>query len=223
MKRFVILSVVVLLVLAGCGGGPNARDYRSTEPSEYYVYFPQDYKADVDWLLFLGVHADGESGADCFRRWQPFADEQSFVLLCPTFTYSEGAIVAGDQLIAALLRILYNAYPFQARFFAAGDREGGDYVSQYVLRYPGAVTGAAALAPRSLPISTWNQQDVPLLILAGEDDAAAVDEANAMEEAARMKGLPVRVIVLPGEGDDLSGDASRLAVEFALQASRIIP
>jgi len=223
MKRVVILITTIVVFLAACSGRPDPRAYRSSTPSEYYVYFPQDYKTDVNWLLFLGVHAEGEDGADCFRRWQPFADDYSFILLCPTFTYADGSILSGEQLIAELLRNLYNSYPFQSRFFVAGLGEGGDFVMQYAFRYPDAVTGAAALSPQEFPASVYNGQSVPLLILAGEEDAPAVQVANEFEAEAQRLGLPVRVIFLQNEDDNLSGDASRLAVEFALQASRIIP
>ncbi|MBN2555594.1 MAG: dienelactone hydrolase family protein [Anaerolineales bacterium] len=223
-KLFLILMIISALG-AGCSPGLDASAYRSQEPFEYYVYFPVDYKPDVNWLLFIGVHGEDESGEDCFRRWQPLADDNHFVLLCPTFDVADGQLVHGDseQRIAAVLRNLYSAYPFQQQFFIAGLSAGGEFALQYAFHYPSAMTGVAALSAEQYPSADANVRELPILILVGQEDQSAVEGAQLFEESLQRQNLPVRVIMLDGEDEDLSSDASRLTVEFALQASRIIP
>lgn len=227
MRHIVRFSLLLLLTVAmsGCGSGTDASAYRSTDPFEYYVYFPEDYKADVNWLLLVGVHGAGETGEDCFRRWQPLADDYSFVLLCPTFQVSDGVMNDSDSgnKIATLLRILYSTYPFQEQFFIAGNGAGGEFALRYALRYPYAMSGVASLAAENYPAPTTAAEDLPILVVVGERHTAGVEGAQVFEEGMRMLNLPVRVLVLDGEDEDLSSDASRLAIEFALQASRIIP
>jgi len=219
------LFIILMLVISGCSSGTDASAYRSTDPFEYYVYFPEDYKADVNWLLIVGVHGEGETGKDCFQRWQPLADDYSFVLLCPTFQVNNGELNDTDSgnRIATLLRILYSTYPFQDQFFIAGTDAGGEFALRYALRYPYAMSGVASLALERYPAPTTAAEDLPILVIVGERHSAGVESAQAFEEGMRMLNLPIRVLVLDGEDEDLSGDASRLAIEFALQASRIIP
>jgi len=224
MKLLLILMVLSALG-AGCSSGLDASAYRSQEPFEYYVYFPVDYKPDVNWLLFIGVHGEDETGEDCFQRWQPLADDYSFVLLCPTLEVANGQLVYGDseQRIAAVLRNLYSSYPFQQQFFIAGLSAGGEFALQYAFRYPSAMSGVAALSAEQYPSAAASVSELPILILVGQQDQPAVDGAQLFEESLQRQNLPVRVIILDGEDEELSSDASRLTVEFALQASRIIP
>ena len=227
MKRSFLLVgfLLVLVTLQACSPGPGPEDYRSTEPFEYYVYFPEAYKADVDWLLFVGVHAADETGEDCFRRWQPLADESRYVLLCPTFQVGVDGLNENDSegRIATVLRLLYSTYPFQRQFFIAGNGAGGEFALRYALRYRSAMSGVASLAAEVYPAPTSAAEDFPILVLVGSEHEEGVAGAQAFEQGMRSSNLPLRVLTLDGEDDDLSSDASRLAVDFALQASRIIP
>ena len=58
--------------------------HRFTQPIEYYLYVPKAYEPSRPWPLFIGIHGSGGTGLDCWNLWQPYAEREGFILLCPT-------------------------------------------------------------------------------------------------------------------------------------------
>ena len=86
-----LLAVVAIfvLILVKNSAPKDPQQYRHVQPVEYYLYAPENYSADREWPLFIGIHGSGGSGLDCWNLWQSYADKEGFILLCPS--------IPGDQ------------------------------------------------------------------------------------------------------------------------------
>ncbi|HEX5809145.1 MAG TPA: hypothetical protein VFY25_10805, partial [Anaerolineales bacterium] len=62
----------------------DPEQYKHVQPVEYYLYVPENYSADREWPLFVGIHGAGGNGLQCWQLWQAYADREGFILLCPS-------------------------------------------------------------------------------------------------------------------------------------------
>ena len=58
--------------------------HRFTQPIEYYLYVPKAYTPSRAWPLFIGLLIFTNTGLDCWNFWQPYAERERFILLCPS-------------------------------------------------------------------------------------------------------------------------------------------
>jgi predicted peptidase len=224
MRNFKVRLTVFLIipvVLTGCTG-MRYRSYRHEQPSEYYLYLPEDPNTDKNWPVFIGVHGEDQVGLDCFETWEGFAEDFGFVLLCPTFKMQEGEIQSfeGERTLADILTQLYGTYDLEDRFFMAGFSNGASFAVHYGYRYPQALTGVAAIASPVYPEPVVQAQELPLLLVVGEQDDQALGPTNDFHERLQQMGFPSRLIVLQGVDHRMTSDARRLVIELFRQVSR---
>ena len=124
-----LFFVVLTTLLMSCSIFDKTNAYRHETPSEFYLNLPEDYRADQEWILFVGLHGEGETGRDCFKNWQPFADEFEFVLVCPTLLEEGGELVTleGERRIAGVLTEIYRQVTVKDRFFLVGFSAGAEF------------------------------------------------------------------------------------------------
>lgn len=220
-KTRLMVFLLLPLVLAGCTG-MRYRSFRREQPSEHYLYLPQDSNTDGKWPIFIGIHGEDQTGVDCFETWESFAEDYGFLLLCPTFQIKEGRIPAfeGERTLANILTQLYGTYELEDRFFMVGFLSGGDFAVHYGYRYPQALTGVGAIAASTYPEPVVQAQDLPLLLVVGEEDEQALEPTKAFHEQLQEMGYPSRLIVLPGVDHRMTSDARRMAIELFRQVSR---
>jgi len=111
-----------------------------------------------------------------------------------------------------LLRDVLERYEVEGgRFHAVAVGDGGGPAVTYAGmsdRYFGSLTTLSALV-----WTTQDEEDLarharrgePVCLVVGEKDAALVESAREMEAALRGRGVPITVIVRPGEGATLPG------------------
>lgn len=223
MRDLPVRLVLVFLVpalLVGCAG-MRFRSYHHDQPSEYYLYLPQEDTSGGGWPLFIGVHGENQNALDCFETWQGYAEDFEFALLCPAFDTEDGEILPfeGERLLADILTELYGRHHFSERFFVAGFSAGGAFAVHYGYRYPQALVGVAAIASPAYPEPVLQAQDLPLLLIVGEEDEVALDETTAFHERIQGMAFPSRLIVLPGVDHRMTNDARRLIIELFRQVS----
>jgi poly(3-hydroxybutyrate) depolymerase len=199
------------------------RSFHYDQPSEYYLYLPQDNGSSGEWSLFVGVHGEHQQAVDCFDTWEGYANDFEFALLCPAFQVEDGAILPfeGERVLADILTALYGKYHFKERFFIAGFSTGGSFAVHYGYRYPQALNGVAAIASAAYPEPAPQAQELPLLLIVGDEDEEALNETSAFQERIQEMAFPSRLIELPGVDHRMTNDARRLILEFFRQVSRL--
>jgi poly(3-hydroxybutyrate) depolymerase len=222
--RFLQITIVVSIAasaLGGCGLFQNYSEYRRQSPSEYYIYVPEEYTHESEWPLFIGLHGEDEDGTDCFRTWQPFADDYGFILLCPTMPEKSGSLATleGERIIAGVLGDLYQQYKVRDRFFLAGYSAGAEFALAYAYRYSEAVSAVSVISSEAFPIPS-EARDIPVLITVGNRDVERIEPAQSFVDTVLSYGFPVRLLILEGVDHRLSQDAARVTVDFFKQVSR---
>ena len=220
--RITIIASIAASALGGCGLSKKYSEYRRESPHEYYLYVPEQYTGESEWSLFVGLHGEGETGADCFQTWQPFADDFEFILICPTMPEKGGSLstLEGERIIASVLRDLYQHYKVKGRFFLAGYSAGADFALAYAYRYPSAMSAVSVISAQVFPAIPSQAQEIPVLITVGEQDKERVKPAQSFVDTMLSYGYPVRLLVLEGVDHRLSQDAARVTTEFFKQMSR---
>ena len=222
-RRIGLLSFVMLAtLLVSCSILDSTNAYRHEAPSEFYLYLPEDNRADQAWTIFVGLHGEGETGRDCFKNWQPFADEFEFVLVCPTLLEEDGKLVTleSERRIAGVLTEIYRQITAKERFFLTGFSAGAEFALAYAYRYPHAMIGVSAISAQSFPQPTAKAIDLPVLITVGELETDRVDITREFAESLSANGFTARLLVLQGVDHKLSGDATRITLDFLRQVSR---
>ena len=222
-RRIGLLSfalLVTLIVSCSILDGTNA--YRYETPSEFYFYKPENDRADQAWTIFVGLHGEGETGRDCFKNWQPFADDFEFVLVCPTLLEEDDKLVTleSERRIAGVLTEIYRQVTAKDRFFLAGFSAGAEFALAYAYRYPHAILGVSAISAQSFPQPTAKAIDLPVLITVGELETDRVEITQGFAESLNANGYTARLLVLQGVDHKLSGDATRITLDFLRQVSR---
>ena len=222
IKKAIVPFALFALMLSGCAVLDGSRAYRHRTPTEYYLYPPENYVPDGKWSLFIGLYGEGESSRDCYKQWQRYAEEYEFVLLCPKLVEEDGAfsIAEGEQTISRVLSEVYKQVVVDDRFFVAGYSAGGDFALAYAYRYPNAIVGVSIISAENFPQPSAQAIDLPVLITVGDRDDERAEAAQGFSEALEARGFAARLVVLPGVGHQLSGDATRLTLDFFEQVTQ---
>ncbi len=181
----------------------NAADHRFTSPYEYYLYVPRAYTSDHAWPVFIGVHGSGGSGLDCWNWWQPYAEKEGFILICPSIADSGGGWYqdAGETKLFAVINQVGAQYRLESRYFLAGFSAGGQFVQGYAFHYPQSVKGVAVLSPGNYYLPTTSAWGIPFLVVIGERDIARRLEATReFVSILEQNNFNVEYHLLPGVG-----------------------
>jgi len=206
---FIAFSSMALIFVAVVIGGTymvvssrpaNAAEYRHTSPVEYYLYVPKDYAGDRIWPLFVGIHGSGGSGLDCWNMWQPYAEKEGFVLLCPSIPGDRGGyyLDVGERTVWSAVNAVKAEYRVSSYMFMAGFSAGAYFIQGFAAHYPTSISGLAIL---SSGYYVTGFPRVPVLIAIGGADHPESLQANAeLASYLKQKGYNVEYYVLPGVG-----------------------
>ena len=225
-KWFLLASAVLLLVFVAVAGwvvyrsiaaAPiNAAAYRHTGAVEYYLYVPKGYNANRDWPLFVGIHGSGGSGLDCWSWWQPYADREGFVLLCPSLADSEGGWYQdqGEANLLSAVNEVRSQYRLASQEFLAGFSAGAQFVQGFAFRYPQYVSGIAVLSSGNYYPPSYAAR-IPMLVVIGDrDDPGAVSTAADFSSTLKQNGFDIQYVVLPGVGHVLTSRGEQLTIDL---------
>jgi predicted esterase len=203
---------------------PNPTPYVRYKPTEYYLYLPPDYSPDRDWPVFVGVHGTGGSGANCLSRWQEYADEERFVLVCPSLADEGGGWYqeAGERLLKKIIRQVEQECRIQKRVFLAGFSAGAEFIQGYAFHYPESVAGVAVLsAGNYYEPSTLRAKEIPFLVVIGDqDNPVGIKSARLFTEVLEQKGFSIALHILPDVGHTVNAEAKEMTIEFFRQVSQ---
>ncbi len=191
-------------------------NYRHVGTVEYYLYVPKQYTVYRDWPLFIGIHGSGGSGLDCWNWWQPYADREGFILLCPSIADSQGGWyqAVGESKVFSAINEVRAQYRVAPKEFMAGFSAGAQFVQGFAFTYPQYVSGVAILSAGNYYFPSMAPQ-IPMLVVIGSlDDPGAVAAAADFSAALKQNGFDIQYEQLPGVGHALTSRGQQLTIEL---------
>jgi len=214
----VLIAVFALLIYDLIAATPaDPAPHRFTQPIEYYLYVPKAYAPTRAWPLFIGIHGSGGTGLDCWNLWQPYAEREGFILLCPTLSDSSGGWFqnAGEANTWAVINQVVGQYKVKPRFFLAGFSAGAQFVQGFCFDYPGAVQAVAVLSAGNYYQPSGASGGIPfLVVIGGSDDPVAINGSVQFAQALAANGSGVSYWLLPGVGHEVTSKTKQLTIDF---------
>jgi poly(3-hydroxybutyrate) depolymerase len=213
-----VLGVVAILAwsFVKASTPKDPQQYRHVQPVEYYLYVPDDYSAEAEWSLFVGIHGAGGSGLDCWNMWQTLAEKEGFILLCPSIPGGANGFYqdVGENTVWAAVNDMKQEYHVRPRMFFAGFSAGAFFIQGFTYHYPRAVSGLAILSsglyldPRVFP------EVIPMTVVIGSaDDPTAVQTSKQFSDDLNQYGFSVDYELLNGVGHTFTAAAQKSAIE----------
>lgn len=213
-----LIVVAVLAVIAIRNAVPlNPADYRHTQPVEYYLYVPEDYTADREWPLFVGIHGAGGNGLECWNLWQEYAEEEGYVLLCPSIPGDASGFYqdVGENTVWSAVGEVKKEYRVKQQMFLSGFSAGAFFIQGFTYHYPQYVNGLSILSagvylnPRSFVYL------VPMVVVIGDaDDPIAVQTSSDFVANLRKFGFDVQYEVVPNAGHWVTQEGVDMTLEL---------
>ncbi len=192
-------------------------NFHHTEPVDYYLYPPRNYTADREWPLFVGIHGAGGSGLDCWRTWQSYADEEGFILLCPTIPGDANGFRqdVGEDTVWRAVGEVQKEYRIRKRMFFAGFSAGAFFIQGFDYHYPQYVSGLAILSSGLYLKPSLFPELIPMAVVIGSaDDPRAVNGCFLFVSGLQKYGFDVDFNILDGVGHDLTSIAEDVTIKL---------
>jgi hypothetical protein len=211
----IVLSAAMIYMVNSRPADPAAHRY--TQPIEYYLYVPKAYDPNVLWPLFIGIHGSGGTGLNCWNLWQLYAEQEGFILLCPTLSEtSEGwQLSSGESNTWAAINQVSGEYSIRQGFFIAGFLAGAQFVQGFCYDYPESVQAVAVLSARNYYQPPAQVGGIPFLVVIGDrDEPNAIESSKQFVQAAADNGSSVEYWLLPGVAHQATSQTKQLTIDF---------
>lgn len=221
--QFALVSLVLLMLLfalSACissGNSLDPEDFKHTFPSEYYFYLPEGYSDNKYWPVFIGIHEFGGSGRDCWNLWQQYADEDEFILICPSLADASGGWSQPDaeQRLIAIINQVFRDYRIQNQVFLVGFSAGAQFVQGFAFRYPGYVSAVAVLSSGNFFAPSQGVLYIPFLVVVGdEDNSSLIDGASSFVQSLQSIGVSAEFHLLEGVGHTVAPESKDLTLQL---------
>ena len=212
---FVVAVLAVFVVKNSAPKDPE--DYKHTQPVEYYLYVPKAYSADQEWPLFVGIHGSGGTGWDCWNLWQSYAEQEGFILLCPSIpgdAYGFRQDV-GETTVWDAVGAVKQEYRVKSRMFFSGFSAGAFFIQGFAYHYPQYVSGLSILSAGVYLNPNMFAELVPVVVVIGEqDNPAAVEASQIFVQGLDQYGFDVQYKVMAGVGHTVTKDGVNMTIEL---------
>lgn len=222
-SQFALVNLVFLMLLfslSACtssGNSLNPEDFKHAFPSEYYLYLPEGYSDNKYWPVFIGIHGSGGSGRDCWNLWQQHADEDGFILICPSLTDASGGWSQsdGDQRLIAIINQVFRDYRIQNQVFLVGFSAGAQFVQGFAFRYPSYVSAVAVLSSGNFLAPSEGVLYIPFLVVVGDkDNSSLIDGASSFVQSLQSIGVSAEFHLLEGVGHSVAQESKDLTLQL---------
>ena len=213
---FLIVAVLTIIVVRIISPEDPAK-YRHTKPVEYYLYAPKEYSADQEWPLFVGIHGAGGTGLDCWNLWQSFADQEGFILLCPSIPGDARGFYqdVGESTVLSAIGEVKKEYNVKPRMFFSGFSAGAYFIQGFMVHYPQYVSGLSILSAGVYVYPDQFAEFVPMLVvIGGRDDRFALKTSVIFAAELQKIGFDVKYVLLPEAGHLVSQEGIDLSIEL---------
>jgi predicted esterase len=191
--------------------------YKHSQPVEYYLYAPRSYAPERQWPLFVGIHGAGGNGLDCWNLWQPYADREGFILLCPSIPGDAGGFYqdVGERTVWSAVAQVRKAYHVSPRMFFSGFSGGAFFIQGFAYHYPESVTGLSILSSGNyLDPRIFSRLGPVAVVIGGADDPLAVYSSRKFVEDLSQLGFDVKYKVVPFVGHAVSRTGINMTLEL---------
>jgi predicted esterase len=211
-----VLMVPTVFIVAQLIRPVDATPYRHASPYEYYLYVPKGYTGDQAWPVFVGIHGSGGSGLDCWNDWQPYAEKEGFILICPSLDEGGGwSFNNGMRKFFAILNDVNAHYKTEPKVFVAGFSAGGQFVQWLTFQYPRYIRGVAVLSAGNYFQPVTAARNIPFLVIMGDsDDPARVQGCQEWVGQMQQAGFTVDYQVLRGVGHQVTSQGRDLTMDL---------
>jgi pimeloyl-ACP methyl ester carboxylesterase len=214
----VFIAVAALAAITVRNSAPkDPAEYRHTQPVEYYLYVPKAYSADREWPLFVGIHGAGGTGLDCWNLWQSHADQEGFILLCPSIAGDQSGFYqdVGETTVWSAIGEVKKQYRVRPRMFFNGFSAGAFFIQGFTYHYPQYVNGLSILSSGVYLNPNMFAELVPILVVIGDrDDPVAVQSSQIFVRDLGKFGFDVQYEIMPGVGHTVTKDGIRWTIEL---------
>ncbi len=221
MAGILIIGFALLIFYAinSVPAGPaDPASHHFTQPIEYYLYVPKAYTADRAWPLFIGIHGSGGTGLDCWNLWQPYAEKEGFILLCPTLPEnSSGALYLnqGEEYTWAAISQVTSQYNILPRYFLVGFSGGAFFVQGFCLDYPRSVQAVTVLSSGYFFSPSQMPRGIPFLVVIGNlDNPDSINGSEQFAQGLANSGHEVSYWLLPWVGHTVTNRTQQLTIDF---------
>lgn len=200
---------------------PNdPEQYKHVQPVEYYLYIPENYSADREWPLFVGIHGAGGNGLQCWQLWQAYAEREGFILLCPSIPGTPDGFYqdVGENTVWAAVGEVKKEYRVRQRMFLSGFSAGAYFIQGFTYHYPQYVSGLSILSSGLYVNPNVFPEIIPMLVVIGDrDNASAVQTSQMFVQDLQKYGFNVQYLVMPGVGHAVTKDGVDLTINVFRQ------
>jgi hypothetical protein len=214
-----LLAVAALFVwvLVKNSAPEDPQQYKHVQPVEYYLYVPKTYSAEQEWPLFVGIHGAGGSGLDCWNLWQSYADNEGFILLCPSIPGNSSGFYqdVGENTVWSAIGEVKKEYRVRSRMFFSGFSAGAYFIQGFTYHYPQYVNGLSILSAGLYLNPNMFAELIPMLVVIGDNDnATAVQTSQLFVRDLRQFGFDVDYELMPGVGHVVTKDGVKLTIDL---------
>jgi len=195
----------------------DPQQYKHVQPVEYYLYVPTNYSADHDWPLFVGIHGAGGSGLDCWNMWQSEAEQEGYILLCPSIPGDAYGFMqdVGERTVWAAVNQVKTEYRVRQRMFLSGFSAGAFFIQGFTYHYSSYVSGLSILSAGVYLDPKMFPEFLPMTVVIGDaDNQVAVQTCQLFVGALQQHGFDVRYELLSGVGHSFTPTAQKLTIEL---------
>jgi predicted esterase len=217
-------SIGLLIVVAGFGiyvlkslQPKDPAKYHHTQPVDYYLYVPKAYKDDREWPLFVGIHGAGGTGLDCWNMWQPYADKEGFILVCPSIPGDASGFYqdVGERTVWSAIGAVQKEYRVRRRIFFNGFSAGAYFIQGFTVHYPQYVSGLSILSAGLYLNPNMFPELVPVLVVIGSgDNQTAVATSQMFVQDLQKFGFDIKYEVMPGVGHTVTRRGLNMTIDL---------
>jgi poly(3-hydroxybutyrate) depolymerase len=181
----------------------------SGDPAQKYsLYAPPQCAGDRICPVFVFVHGTGGSGRDYIEGWRPHADDEGFVLVCPTFRLGYQTLDDDeDEALLAILDEVAQHYSIAPKAFVSGFSGGAQFAHRFAFAHPDSTQAVAVHSAGWYDPPPVGARQVPFLVTVGLNDTRRIEWARWFAAGLEREGYDVTLVEIVGVGHSLSEQA----------------
>jgi len=202
-----VWTISLIVLAAPLLSRPAQAEVRSREfthkdsHTPYWLYAPKNYTADRKWPLFICMHAFDATGKHMAPLFERAADEDGFILLCPSFSGEFWHLEFQENLtLVAIIKEVAKKYRIKPGIFITGIASGADFAVKFALEHQALIKACSAHSPHDLPANVRPKKRFPFLITCGKDDEQNYGPSQKLAALLKEARFPVKEIYYEGLG-----------------------
>ncbi|MFH1856110.1 MAG: hypothetical protein ABH836_02630 [Candidatus Omnitrophota bacterium] len=199
-------------------GKVESRKLRKDPEQIYYIYLPEKYSPAREWPLFIGVHAYTCSGQDTIPIWQEYADNENFILVCPTFSngYQRLEDAADNRMIDIIEEVEKDFSIDKKKILIAGFSGGAQFTHRFVLKHPEYINSASIMAAGSYdyPQRSRKAEHIKFLVGVGNKDIPRIELSKTFAKQLEDNGYQVKFEIFQGVAHEVSPAQKEMTIDL---------